>query len=213
MPLPVSYLPNGSNGHGRRHHGHAPDTWFGGVYQDPANFFAQIVGRAGTVHEAVSGIQGVAGTIKCRRGWLRSAGRAGRRRPGQSLRMEGRRSHPDCRHHLAAASRARCGNSTLPACMTARRASTRPSSSSATTTSTKISAGKARAWSAGTSSRSTDAVAGAADEREVRRRCSPIRRPRPRRPRKKGFVEGFAKQIGDIGAIMNRHSPSPCCSP
>jgi putative ABC transport system permease protein len=41
MPLPISYLPRLQGTEGVKLATH--NTWFGGVYQDPSNFFAQIV--------------------------------------------------------------------------------------------------------------------------------------------------------------------------
>ena len=82
-----------------------------------------------------------------------------------------------------------------------RGRSTRPTSSSATTTSTRT-GDRAKGWSAGTSSRSHDPSQIARDGADVRRACSRTRRRKRRRRPRKGFVQGFAKQIGDIGAIM-----------
>ena len=114
-------------------------TWFGGIYQDPSNFFAQIAVEPEPFLKMYpefklppEQMQGLAG---------RSAGRDRRRRPGRSASAGRSATAFRSRARSGSRSRARSGSSTSSASTTASRASTRRSSSSATTTSTRTARG------------------------------------------------------------------------
>ena len=149
MPLPISYQERLRATEGVTLVTH--NSWFGGVYQDPSNFFAQIVVDPEPFMQLYpeytlppDQIQGVA---------CRSAGRDRRRRSRDGASTGRSAIAFRSRARSGSRSRARSGSSTSPASTTARPAWTRRSSSSATTTSTRTAAAVTD-WSAGTSSRS-----------------------------------------------------------
>ncbi len=98
MPLPISYQERLRATEGVTLVTH--NSWFGGVYQDPSNFFAQIVVDPEPFMTAVPGIQAAARSIQGLAG--RPAGRDRRRRPGAPLQLEDRRSRSDPGNDLAA---------------------------------------------------------------------------------------------------------------
>ena len=201
QPLPISY--------------HAADrrprrastlvthcTWFGGIYQDTPNQFAVIAGRARAVPaRCIPEFKLPPDQMKA---WLgRSPGR--HRRPRHRRRASAGRSATAFRSRRTIwqpKQRQRPGSSTSSASTTATRASTRRSSSSATTTSTRTAAtaqGNDRLVSSIKVARS---VAVGDDGRRRSTRSSRTRRRRPRpRPRRRSS-QGFANQVGDIGAII-----------
>ena len=95
---------------------------------------------------------------------------------------------------------ARPGSSTSSACTTASRASTRRSSSSATTTSTRTGAPATGlvGWYIVKIADPSQAQAMGATFDDMFANSS----AETKTTTEKGFVEGFAKQVGDIGAIM-----------
>ena len=98
MPLPVSYQAAACRRSGRRRrHAH---TWFGGIYQDPSNFFANMAVEPETFPEDLPGVQAAAGQMKA---WL--ADRQGAIVGvdlGEAVRLEDRRSRSASGHDLAA---------------------------------------------------------------------------------------------------------------
>ena len=73
-------------------------TWFGGIYQKPSNFFAQM---PVVPEEFLDMFPEYMLSPEEKRAWLetRSGAIAGRM-SGRPLRLEGRRPHPDPGHHL-----------------------------------------------------------------------------------------------------------------
>ena len=159
------------------------NTWFGGIYQDPTNFFAQIAVEPGDVSWRSTRVQAAAGADEGLA--RRPAGRD--RRPATSPSGSAGRSATASRSRRPSGSRrtaARPGSSTSSASTTATQASTRRSSSSATTTSTRTArSGEGMVgWYIVKIDDPSQSAEMAAD---ASTRCSPTRRPRPRpRPRR-----------------------------
>ena len=206
MPLPVSYQARLQATPRRR----------AGVAQHvvrrrlpgPVELLRADRGRARAVPEDLPGVQAAAGAGEGVAG--RSAGRHRRRRSREAVRLEDRRSRAAQRHDLAARSRATSGSSTSSASTTATTASTRRSSSSATTISTRTAR---RGAGPGRLVRRQDrrSVAGAVEMAAKFDAMFANSSAETKTTTEKGFVEGFAKQVGDIGAIMIAIS-SRCCS-
>ena len=117
-----------------------------------------------------------------------------------TFRLEGRRSDSADRHDLAAEAGTGLGLQPRRHLRRRRRRSTRRSSSFGTTISTRTGP-RERDWSAGTSCKIADpsqAVALSRTFDEMFANSS----AETKTTTEKGFIEGFAKQIGDIGAIM-----------
>ena len=173
-------------------------TWFGGIYQDPSNFFANIAVEPepflkiypeftvppDQAQAWLADRQGaiVGKDLAERFGWkvgdrIPLTGTIWQPKQGRAVGIQYRR-----------------------ASTTAKTASTRRSSSSGTTTSTRT-AQAARGWSAGMSSRlpmpsRSVELSRTFDEMFANSSAE------TKTTTEKGFVESFAKQIGDIGAIM-----------
>ena len=108
-------------------------NWFGGIYQDPKNFFANMAVEPGELAADLSGVQAAGGPEEGLAG--RSHRRHRRRRHGATVRLEGRRPRAAPGRHLPHAGRRARGSSPSTASTTRpRRASTSRSSSSTTTT-------------------------------------------------------------------------------
>ena len=130
----------------------------------------------------------------------RPAGRGGRRRPGHAASAGRSAIAFRSRARSGSRSRARSGSSTSSASTTATRASTRRSSSSATTTWTRT-GGRAKGmvgWYIVKIADPSQAQAMGAKFDDMFANSS----AETKTTTEKGFVEGFAKQVGDIGAIM-----------
>ena len=197
MPLPVSYL-GAAERRPRASTLASHQTWFGGVYQDPANFFAQMVVEPEPFMKIYpefkippDQMQGVAG---------RSPGRDRRRRPGEALRLEDRRSHSDHRHDLAAEAGPGLG---LQHRRDVRRRSGRRQDAVLLPLRLPRREPPRR--------RGPGRLVRREDRRSRRRRSEMGAKfdamfanssAETKTTTEKGFVEGFAKQIGDIGAIM-----------
>ena len=150
MPLPVSYQARLQQTKGVELASH--QTWFGGIYQDPANFFANMAVEPDLFlkiyPEFVVPPEQVEAWRNDRQGAIVGRDLA------DAVRLEDRRPRSADRHRSgsqrAAAPR---GSSTSSASTTAATPSTRRRCSSGTTTSTRTGR-RARDKSAGTSSRS-----------------------------------------------------------
>ena len=136
QPLPVNYKARLATVPGVRAVTH--NTWFGGIYQDPSNFFAQDRAGAGRLFPDVPGVQaasradaGLAG------GPARGRGGAGR---GGAIRVEDRGPHSHPGDDLAAEVGNRRHMAVQPRghLRRRRRRGHAPTSSSGTTTSTRI---------------------------------------------------------------------------
>ena len=194
-------------------------TWFGGIYQDPNKGF-QGVFQAPVEPEELP--------ARCTRS-SRSAPRT-RSRPGsptatgvdrrphdrRPLRLEGRRPDPDPGHDLAQEGR-------LAALGVQHRRHLRRREKGTDTTQFLFHYDyfdEARAVRPGDrrlvhrADRRPDEGGGGRQARSTR--SSPTRRPRPRPSTEKAFAQGFANQIGNIGAHHHSgsspRSSSPCCS-
>ena len=180
---PVSYKANGCGAVRPASTRGRAQTWFGGIYKDPTNFFAPFASRAGDVPEACTRNSRCRPT-QWRRGCDDQPGRHRRARSGQALRLEDRRSHPDHRHDLAAEAVRPGSLKSSGSTTTGGRAWTRRSSFPLRLPRREPAAGRT-AWSAGTSSRSPIPVRPQADGRQVRRDVRELgRRNQDRRPRR-----------------------------
>ena len=195
MPLPVSYLGRVSAMDGVTLATH--QSWFGGVYQDPANFFAQMAVEPEPFMKMYPEFklppEQMAAWKADRRGAVVGVDLAKRFnwKIGDRIPSSAR---------SGSRNKDKSGTSTSSASTTARRASTRRRCSSATTILDE-NAAPARAWSGGKSSRSTDASK-AHDMSAKFDAMFANSQAETKTTTEKGFVEGFAKQMGDIGAIM-----------
>jgi putative ABC transport system permease protein len=181
MPLPVSYQGRIKAVEGVTDATH--QSWFGGIYQDPSNFFAQIAVEPEPFLKMYPEFRLPTDQQKA---WLadRQGAIAGRDladrfgwKVGDRIPLQGTIWRP----------RSGTGDTwefNLVGSTTASAVSTRRSSFSDTTTSTKI-ASSARAWSGGTSSRWTTPHA-RSNWPGRSTRCSRIHRKRPRPRRRKG---------------------------
>ena len=178
------------------------NTWFGGVYQDPANFFAHDRGRARAVPEDLPGVQAAARADEGLAG--RSAGRhrrdaispkrfgwkIGDRIPIQGTICQPKSGGTTWEFNLGRHLRRRS------------RASTRRNFFFRYDYLDENRHDRRGDWSAGTSSRSPTARkqstgAGASFDAMFANSSAETKTTT-----EKGFIEGFAKQIGDIGSIM-----------
>ena len=195
MPLPVSYKPRLEQTKGVERATH--QTWFGGIYQDPANFFAnmavepdvflkvypEFVVPPDQVEAWQNDRQGAIVGVNSRSD---SAGRSAIacRSPRRSSRPKAAAPH---------------GSSTSSASTTAVTLSTKRRCSSGTTTSTKTGgAAGTVGWYVVKISDPAQAVDLSHTFDEMFANSS----AETKTTTEKGFVEGFAKQIGDIGSIM-----------
>ena len=174
------------------------NTWFGGVYQDPSNFFAQIAVEPEPFMTLYPEYRLPPEQMKAwladRQGVVVGVDLAKR----FNWKIGDRDSDP--RHHLAAEAgpglgvqhrrdlRRRTRRRQDPVLLPLRLPRREPPS------------GRGR-WSAGTSSRSRTRRRRSRWARSSTR-CSPTPSAETKTTTEKGFVEGFAKQVGDIGAIM-----------
>ena len=189
LTLPVSY----QHAHRPAFPGVTPSchcTWFGGIYQDPKNFFGtfpvdpeRFLAMYPEYRPARRSEAGVAEDPHRR-------DRRPQRRPTASTGRSAIASRSP-RPIWRAQERQAPGSSRSSASMTARRkAPTPPLSFSATITSTKA-ARAARDWSAGISVRVKDPDAGRRDRRSDRRRNSPTRRYETKAEPEGAFAAGL----------------------
>ena len=196
MPLPVSYQPRLQSVPGVELATH--QTWFGGVYQDPSNFFAQIAVDPEPFLAIYPEFKVPPEQLKA---WLadRQGALVGRDLAARFGWKVGDRI-PDPGDDLAAEAGADVGVQRRRRSTTATTASTRRSSSSGTITSTRT--GRAGEGLVGwyvvkiADPSKTVAMSHTFDEMFANSSAE------TKTTTEKGFVEGFAKQIGDIGAIM-----------
>ena len=196
QPLPQSY------GDRIRHEGVTEVThanWFGGYYQEPSNFVQRMAVDPETWLQMYPEFEV---PPEQKKAWSPTAPAPSSASTGQAVRLEGRRPRPAAARRSTAEATARRGSSPSTASTTRRsRASTRRSSSSTTTTSTRASAdypdGGQVGWyvirvadpsTAGSARQAIDAMF--------------ANSPETKTATEKAFVSDFAKQIGDIGAIM-----------
>ena len=197
MPLPVSYQARLQQTKGVEMASH--QTWFGGIYQDPSNFFANMAVEPEPFLKIYPEFTLPPEQMQAWRNDRQGA--IVGRDLAAAFRLEDRRPRAADRGDLAAERRRHhLGVQHRRHLRRRRYASTRPRCSSATTTSTRT-ARAARVRSDGTSSRSPiprrRSISAARSTR-----CSPTRPRKRRPPPRRDSSKGFAKQIGDIGSIM-----------
>ena len=177
-------------------------TWFGGIYQKPEQLLH--ADARCDPERLLKLYPEYLLPEDQKKAWLadRTGAIVGRQTADRFGWKVGRPRCPSRRRSGARRTAARPGSSTSAASTTAtRRASTRRRSSSTTTTSTRRGS-SARAWSAGTSIRIDDPAAGAATIAERIDAQFANSFAETKTTTEKAFVQAFAKQIGDIGAII-----------
>ena len=175
------------------------NTWFGGIYQDPSNFFAQIARRAEgvprrSIREFPLPPDQMAAWMADRQGAVVGADLATRFGWKIGDRI------PHLRHDLAAEGRGRSGTSTSPASTTASAASTRRSfffRYDYLDENRRQGSGQVGWYIVKIADPSQAQEMGAKFDEMFANSSAETKTTT-----EKGFVEGFAKQIGDIGAIM-----------
>ena len=197
MPLPVSYLERLRATEGVTLATH--QSWFGGVYQDPSNFFAQMAVEPRVVPEDLPGVpvppEQIAAWAADRQGAIvgvdlakRFNWKVGDRIPITGTIWQPKDDGQTWEFNIVGMYDGEPGRGQDAVLLPLRLPRREP-------------AAVATAWSAGTWSRSptrsqAQAMGAKFDEMFANSAAE------TKTTTEKGFVEGFAKQIGDIGAIM-----------
>ena len=187
-------------------------NWFGGIYQDPKNFFANMAVDPESWLRIYPGVRAARGAEE---GLARRPDRRDRRRRhGEAVRLEGRRPRPLQGDDLPHARRRAVGvhhrrhlrldgeGHRQDAVLLPLRLPERDDPEPARTAAIR---------SAGTSSSSRIRTR----PRRSRSKLDAMFANSPTETKtatEKAFVAGCAKQIGDIGSIMIARSPARCCS-